>query len=68
MPELLANMVLHDVDNLMQEVLLKIMQKDSHVMLDELRGVYEKIDDLDSDLSTSGSHRLTFGDVLSRHE
>lgn len=42
-PELLSNMVLHDVDNFMQEVLLKIMQKDFHVMLDDLRGVKEKL-------------------------
>ncbi|MDU8930079.1 hypothetical protein V4HA_00009 [Lactococcus cremoris] len=57
-------MVLHDVDNFMQEVLLKIMQKDFHVMLDDLRGVKEKIDDLDSEISTSGSLRPTFGDLL----
>lgn len=63
-PELLSNMVLHDVDNFMQEVLLKIMQKDFHVMLDDLRGVKEKIDDLDSEISTSGSLRPTFGDLL----
>lgn len=63
-PELLSNMVLHDVDNFMQEVLLKIMQKDLHVMLDDLRGVKEKIDDLDSEISTSGSLRPTFGDLL----
>ena len=50
--KLLSNMVLHDVDNFMQEVLLKIMQKDFHVMLDDLRGVKEKIDDLDSEIST----------------
>ena len=62
--ELLSNMVLHDVDNFMQEVLLKIMQKDFHVMLDDLRGVKEKIDDLDSEISTSGSLRPTFGDLL----
>ena len=63
-PELLSNMVLHDVDNFMQEVLLKIMQKDFHVMLGDLRGVKEKIDDLDSEISTSGSLRPTFGDLL----
>ncbi|CCF27327.1 magnesium transporter CorA family protein [Leuconostoc citreum] len=63
-PELLSNMVLHDVDNFMQEVLLKILQKDFHVMLDDLRGVKEKIDDLDSEISTSGSLRPTFGDLL----
>lgn len=63
-PELLSNMVLHDVDNFMQEVFLKIMQKDFHVMLDDLRGVKEKIDDLDSEISTSGSLRPTFGDLL----
>lgn len=63
-PELLSNMVLHDVDNFMQEVLLKIMQKDFHVMLDDLRGVKEKIDDLDSEISTSGSLRPTLGDLL----
>ncbi|ORI83427.1 magnesium transporter CorA family protein [Leuconostoc lactis] len=63
-PELLSNMVLHDVDNFMQEVLLKIMQKDFHAMLDDLRGVKEKIDDLDSEISTSGSLRPTFGDLL----
>ena len=63
-PELLSNMVLHDVDNFMQEVLLKIMQKDFHVMLDDLRGVKEKIDDLDSEISTSVSLKPTFGDLL----
>ena len=63
-PELLSNMVLHDIDNFMQEVLLKIMQTDFHVMLDDLRGVKEKIDDLDSEISTSGSLRPTFGDLL----
>lgn len=63
-PELLSNMVLHDVDNFMQEVLLKIMQKDFHVMLDDLRGVKEKIDDLDSEISTTGSLRPAFGDLL----
>ena len=63
-PELLSNMVLHDVDNFMQEVLLKIMQKDFHVMLDDLRGVKEKIDDLDSEISTSGPLRPTFGNLL----
>ena len=63
-PELLSNMVLHDVDNFMQEVLLKIMQKDFYVMLNDLRGVKEKIDDLDSEISTSGSLRPTFGDLL----
>ena len=63
-PELLSNMVLHDVDNFMQEVLLKIMQKDFHVMLNDLRGVKEKIDDLDSEISTSGPLRPTFGNLL----
>ena len=63
-PELLSNMVLHDVDNFMQEVLLKIMQKDFYVMLNDLRGVKEKIDDLDSEISTSGRLRPTFGDLL----
>ena len=63
-PELLSNMVLRDANNFMQEVLLKIMQKDFHVMLDDLRGVKEKIDDLDSEISTSGSLRPTFGDLL----
>ncbi|WP_279304688.1 hypothetical protein, partial [Listeria monocytogenes] len=32
--------------------------------LDVLRGVKEKIDDLDSEISTSGSLRPTFGDIL----
>lgn len=63
-PELLSNMVLHDVDNFMQEVLLKIMQKDFYMMLNDLRGVKEKIDDLDSEISTSGSLKPTFGDLL----
>ena len=63
-PELLSNMVLRDANNFMQEVLLKIMQKDFHVMLNDLRGVKEKIDDLDSEISTSGPLRPTFGDLL----
>ena len=63
-PELLSNMVLRDANNFMQEVLLKIMQKDFHVMLNDLRGVKEKIDDLDSEISTSGSLKPTFGDLL----
>ena len=63
-PELLSNMVLRDVNNFVEEVLLKIMQKDFHVMLDDLRGVKEKIDDLDSEISTSGRLRPTFGDLL----
>lgn len=63
-PELLSNMVLRDVNHFVEEVLLKIMQKDFHVMLDDLRGVKEKIDDLDSKISTSGSLRPTFGDLL----
>ena len=63
-PELLSNMVLRDVNHFVEEVLLKIMQKDFHVMLDDLRGVKEKIDDLDSEISTSGSLRPTFGDLL----
>lgn len=63
-PELLSNMVLRDANNFMQEVLLKIMQKDFHVMLNDLRGVKEKIDDLDSVISTSGPLRPTFGNLL----
>ena len=63
-PELLSNMVLRDVNHFVEEVLLTIMQKDFHVMLDDLRGVKEKIDDLDSKISTSGSLRPTFGDLL----
>ena len=63
-PELLSNMVLRDVNHFVEEVLLTIMQKDFHVMLDDLRGVKEKIDDLDSKTSTSGSLRPTFGDLL----
>ena len=63
-PELLSNMVLRDANHFVEEVLLKIMQKDFHVMLDDLRGVKEKIDDLDSEISTSGSLRPTFGDLL----
>ncbi|MCT1178786.1 magnesium transporter CorA family protein [Lactococcus lactis] len=63
-PELLSNMVLRDVDHFVEEVLLKIMQKDFYVMLNDLRGVKEKIDDLDSEISTSGSLRPTFSDLL----
>lgn len=63
-PELLSNMVLRDANNFMQEVLLKIMQKDFHVMLNDLRGVKEKIDDLDSEIATSGPLRPTFGNLL----
>lgn len=63
-PELLSNMILRDVNHFVEEVLLTIMQKDFHVMLDDLRGVKEKIDDLDSKISTSGSLRPTFGDLL----
>ena len=62
--ELLSNMVLRDVNHFVEDVLLTIMQKDFHVMLDDLRGVKEKIDDLDSKISTSGSLRPTFGDLL----
>lgn len=62
--ELLSNMVLRDVNNFTEEVLLKIMQKDFYVMLNDLRGVKEKIDDLDSEISTSDSLRPTFGDLL----
>ncbi|HFU5885070.1 TPA: magnesium transporter CorA family protein [Enterococcus faecium] len=62
--ELLSNMVLRDVNNFTEEVLLKIMQNDFYVMLNDLRGVKEKIDDLDSEISTSGSLRPTFGDLL----
>jgi len=63
-PELLTNMVLRDVNHFVEEVLLKIVQKDFYVMLNDLRGVKEKIDDLDSEISTSGSLRPTFGDLL----
>lgn len=63
-PELLSNTVLRDANNFMQEVLLKIMQKDFHVMLNDLRGVKEKIDDLDSEISASGPLRPTFGNLL----
>ena len=63
-PELLSNMVLRDANNFMQEVLLKIMQKDFHVMLNDLRGVKEKIDDLDAEISTSGPLRPTFSNLL----
>ncbi|RNE33110.1 magnesium transporter CorA family protein [Lacticaseibacillus paracasei] len=63
-PELLSNMVLRDVNHFVEEVLLKIMQKDFYVMLNDLRGVKEKIDDLDSEISTAGSLRPTFGDLL----
>lgn len=63
-PELLSNMVLRDVNHFVEEVLLKIMQKDFDVMLNDLRGVKEKIDDLDSEISTTGSLRPTFGDLL----
>ncbi|MBZ1513093.1 MULTISPECIES: magnesium transporter CorA family protein [Lactobacillaceae] len=62
--ELLSNMVLRDVNHFVEEVLLKIMQKDFYVMLNDLHGVKEKIDDLDSEISTSGSLRPTFGDLL----
>jgi Mg2+ and Co2+ transporter CorA len=57
-------MVLRDVNNFTEEVLLKIMQKDFYVMLNDLRGIKEKIDDLDSEISTSGPLRPTFGDLL----
>lgn len=63
-PELLSNMVLRDVNNFMEEVLLKIMQKNFSMMLNELRGIKKKIDDLDSEISTSGSLRPTFDDLL----
>lgn len=63
-PELLSNMVLRNVNHFVEEVLLKIMQKDFYVMLNDLRGVKEKIDDLDSEISTTGSLRPTFGDLL----
>lgn len=62
--ELLSNMVLRDVNHFVEEVLLKIMQKDFYMMLNDLRGVKEKIDDLDSEISTSGSLKPTFGDLL----
>ncbi|BDP95980.1 hypothetical protein EfmGK941_29850 (plasmid) [Enterococcus faecium] len=60
----LSNMVLRDVNHFVEEVLLKIMQKDFYMMLNDLRGVKEKIDDLDSEISTSGSLKPTFGDLL----
>ncbi|MGX7043499.1 magnesium transporter CorA family protein [Leuconostoc holzapfelii] len=63
-PELLSNMFLRDVNHFVEEVLLRIMKKDFYVMLNDLRGVKEKIDDLDSEISTSGSLRPTFGDLL----
>lgn len=63
-PELLSNMVLRDVNHFVEEVLLKIMQKDFYMMLNDLRGVKEKIDDLDSEISTSVSLKPTFGDLL----
>ena len=63
-PELLSNMVLRDINNFTEEVLLKIMQKDFYAMLNDLRGIKEKIDDLDSKISTSGPLRPTFGDLL----
>lgn len=63
-PELLSNMVLRDVNHFVEEVLLKIMQKDFYMMLNDLRGVKEKIDDLDSEISTSDSLKPTFGDLL----
>lgn len=62
--ELLSNMVLRDINNFTEEVLLKVMQKDFYVMLNDLRGIKEKIDDLDSKISTSGPLRPTFGDLL----
>lgn len=62
--ELLPNMVLRDINNFTEEVLLKIMQKDFYAMLNDLRGIKEKIDDLDSKISTSGPLRPTFGDLL----
>ncbi len=62
--ELLSNMVLRDINNFTEEVLLKIMQKDFYAMLNDLRGIKEKIDDLDSKISTSGPRRPTFGDLL----
>lgn len=62
--ELLSNMVLRDVNNFTEEALLKIMQKDFYVMVNDLRGIKEKIDDLDSKISTSGRLRPTFGDLL----
>ncbi|MCO4635733.1 Mg2+ and Co2+ transporter [Streptococcus infantarius subsp. infantarius] len=63
-PELLSNMVLRDVNHFVEEVLLKIVQKDFYVMLNDLRGVKEKIDQLDSEISTTGSLRPAFGDLL----
>ena len=63
-PELLSNMVLRDVNNFIEEVLLKLVQKDFYVMLNDLRGVKEKIDDLDSKISTSGPIKPTFADLL----
>ncbi len=62
--ELLSNMVLRDINNFTEEVLLKVMQKDFYAMLNDLRGIKEKIDDLDSKISTSGPLRPTFGDLL----
>ncbi|BDP99194.1 magnesium transporter CorA family protein [Enterococcus faecium] len=63
-PDRTLNMVLRDVNHFVEEVLLKIMQKDFYMMLNDLRGVKEKIDDLDSEISTSGSLKPTFGDLL----
>lgn len=63
-PELLSNMVLRDVNHFVEEVLLKIVQKDFYVMLNDLRGVKEKIDELDSEISTTDSLRPAFGDLL----
>ena len=63
-PELLSNMVLRDVNHFVEEVLLKIVQKDFYVMLNDLRGVKEKIDEVDSEISTTDSFRPTFGDLL----
>lgn len=62
--ELLSNMVLRDINNFTEEVLLKVMQKDFYAMLNDLRGIKEKIDDLDAKISTSGPLRPTFGDLL----
>jgi len=62
--ELLSNMVLRDINNFTEEVLLKVMQKGFYAMLNDLRGIKEKIDDLDSKISTSGPLRPTFGDLL----
>ena len=36
-------MVLRDVNHFVEEVLLKIMQKDFYMMLNDLRGVKEKL-------------------------